>query len=53
MGQAVSYAIIEHTVELDNSGDTYYSDGTAKFYLLNGTQVGQGCSEADGTRMTF
>lgn len=53
MGVAVSYAVIEHTLELDNSGDTYFSDGTAKFYLLNGTQVGQGCSEADGTRMTF
>jgi hypothetical protein len=53
MGQATGYSIIEHIVELDNTGDTYYSDGTAKFYLLNGTQVGQGCSDADGTRMTF
>jgi len=53
MGVAVRYAIVEHTIELDSSGDTYYSDGTAKFYLLNGMQVGQGCSEADGTRMTF
>ena len=53
MGQATGYSIIEHTVELDSTGDTYYSDGTAKFYLLNGTQVGQGCSDADGTRMTF
>ena len=53
MGQATGYAIIEHTLELDSSGDTYYSDGTAKFYLLNGTQLGQGCSDADGTRMAF
>ncbi len=52
-GQATGYAVIEHTIELDSSGDTYYSDGTAKFYLLNGTQVGQGCSDADGVRMTF
>ena len=53
MGQAISYSVIEHTVELDASGDTYYSYGTAKFYLLNGTQVGQGCSDADAVRMTF
>ena len=53
MGQATGYAIIEHTIELDSSGDTYYSDGTAKFYLLNGTQMGQACSDANGTRMTF
>jgi len=53
IGQAISYGIVEHTIELDSSGDTYYSQGTAKFYLLNGTQVGSGCSEADGTRMTF
>jgi hypothetical protein len=53
MGQAVSYAIIAHTVYLDNTGDTYYSDGTATFFLLNGTQVGSGCSDADGSRMGF
>ena len=50
---AIGYAIVEHTVELDNSGDTYFSSGTAKFYAMNGMQVGQGCSEADGTRMAF
>lgn len=53
MGVAVGYAVVEHTVELDSSGDTYYSSGTAKFFTLNGTQTGSGCSEADGTRMTF
>ena len=52
-GPATGYAVVEHTIELDNSGDTYFSSGIAKFYLMNGTQVGQGCSEADGTRMTF
>jgi len=53
MGQATGYAIIEHTLELDSSGDTYYSDGTAKFYTLTGMQVGGGCSDAAGTRMTL
>lgn len=52
-GPATGYAIIEHTVELDSSGETYYSDGTAKFYAMNGTLMGQGCSDADGVRMTF
>ena len=53
MGQATGYAVVEHTVELDSSGDTYYSSGTAKFFTLSGTQVGSGCSDAEGTRMTF
>lgn len=53
MGQPVGYAIVAHTVELDTTADTYYSAGTASFYLMNGTQVGQGCSDADGTRMSF
>jgi hypothetical protein len=52
-GPATGYAVVEHIVELDSSGDTYYSSGTAKFYLMNGAPAGQGCSEADGTRMTF
>ncbi|HUR99441.1 MAG TPA: hypothetical protein VMZ26_15355 [Pyrinomonadaceae bacterium] len=52
-GQPVSYAVVQHTVDLDNSGDTYYSSGTAAFYLMNGTPVGSACSDADGTRMTF
>jgi hypothetical protein len=53
MGQATGYAIVAHTIELDDTADTYYSNGTASFYLLNGTQVGAGCSDADGTRMSF
>jgi hypothetical protein len=53
MGQPVSYAIVQHQIALNETADAYYSDGTAKFYLLNGTQVGQGCSDALGTRMTF
>jgi hypothetical protein len=53
MGQATGYAIVEHEVILNETADAYYSDGTAKFFLLNGTQVGQGCSDAVGTRMEF
>ena len=53
MGQPVGYAIVEHEITLNDSADEYYSEGTAKAYLLNGTQVGQGCSDAVGTRMTF
>jgi hypothetical protein len=53
MGQATGYAIVAHTVELDDTGDTYYSSGTASFFTLNGTPVGGGCSDADGTRMSF
>jgi hypothetical protein len=49
-GVAVSYVIVEHEVELEASGNSYVSAGTAKFFLLNGTQVGQGCSDAIGTR---
>ena len=53
LGQPISYAIVAHTVELNETADAYYSNGTASFFLLNGTPVGGGCSEADGTRMTF
>jgi len=52
-GQPVSYAIVTHTIELNDTADAYYSDGTAAFYLMNGTQVGQGCSDADGSRFEF
>jgi hypothetical protein len=53
MGQATGYAIVEHLVTLNESADAYTSAGTAKFFLLNGIQVGQGCSDAIGTKMTF
>jgi len=52
-GQAAGYAIVTHTIQLNETADAYYSDGTAAFYSMNGTQVGQGCSDATGTRMTF
>ena len=53
MGQPVSYTIVAHTVELNEMADAWYSTGTASIFLLNGTQVGQGCSEGDSTRMSF
>ena len=49
-GAAISYVIVTHEIELDESGNNYHSSGTAEFYLLNGTKVGQGCSDAIGTR---
>lgn len=49
-GVAISYGIVTHEIELDASGNSYVSSGTARFYLMNGTQVGQGCSDAIGTR---
>ena len=53
MGQATGYSIVEHEIVLNDAADAYTSAGTAKFYLLNGTQVGQGCSDSVGTKMTF
>ena len=52
-GVAVSYGIVTHDIELDESGDTYTSTGGVKVYLMNGTQIAQGCSDAVGTRFTL
>ena len=52
-GQATGYSIIEHDIYLNEAADGYYSEGTARHFLLNGTQVGAGCSDAIGTRMDF
>ena len=52
-GVATGYSIVTHDLELDRGGDTYTSSGIAQFYLMNGTQVGQGCSDAIGTRFGF
>ena len=49
-GVAVSYGIVTHTIELDDSANNYISYGTAEFFLMNGTKVGEGCSDAIGTR---
>jgi len=53
MGAPVSYSVVEHELTLNDTADGYYSEGTAKFFLLNGTQIGQGCSDAVGTKLTF
>ena len=52
-GIAISYSIVTHDVELDESGDTYTSAGIARHYLMDGTPAGQGCSDAVGTRFTL
>lgn len=52
-GQAIGYSIVEHNVYLNETADSYYSEGGVRHFLLNGTQVGSGCSDAVGTRMVF
>lgn len=52
-GNAVTYTVVRHDLELDQSGDAYTSAGEAKVYLMNGVQVGQGCSSGVGTRFDF
>ena len=52
-GAAVSYVIVTHEIELDDSAKSYYSHGTAQFFLMNGTKIAEGCSDAIGTRFEF
>lgn len=52
-GVPVSYGIVTHDVELDESGDTYTSSGGVKTYSMDGTLIRQGCSDAVGTKFTF
>ncbi len=52
-GVPTTYTIVTHALNLDRDGDTYTSEGTAQIYTLNGIQVGQGCSDAIGTRFGF
>ena len=52
-GIAVSYVIVRHDLDLNETADGYTSAGEARFFLMNGTQVGQGCSSAVGTRFDF
>ena len=49
-GMATRYSIVEHTIELNETANNYVSYGTSRFFLMNGTQVGKGCSDAIGTR---
>jgi hypothetical protein len=52
-GAAVSYVIVTHEIELDDSAKNYFSHGTAQFFLMNGTKIAEGCSDAIGTRFEF
>lgn len=49
-GNPISYGVVTHEIQLSQKADTYTSSGIAQFFLMNGTQVGQGCSDAVGTR---
>jgi len=52
-GIPINYQIITHTVHLSQDANSYYSEGGAQFYLMDGTPVMQGCSDAVGTRLTL
>lgn len=52
-GNPVSYGILTHTVELNETADAYTSAGSVRIFLMNGTQIAQGCSDAIGTRFTL
>ena len=49
-GVAINYSIVTHTVELSQDANSYYSEGGVQIYLMDGTPVMQGCSDAVGTR---
>lgn len=49
-GVAISYSVVTHSLILDHRADEYFSQGTAQFYLLDGTPTMQGCSDASATR---
>jgi len=53
MGIATGYVVLRHEIELNESADAYTSEGGVSIYLLNGTQVGSGCSTAIATRFDF
>lgn len=49
-GAPNGWSIVEHDVELDRNAHTYTSSGRVRFFSPDGTQTGQGCSSAVGTR---
>lgn len=49
-GAPTGWAIVTHQLELDSDANYYTSSGGVQFFAPNGTQVGQGCSTAVGTR---
>ncbi|HVF46864.1 MAG TPA: hypothetical protein VNA17_04795 [Pyrinomonadaceae bacterium] len=49
-GAPNGWSIVEHQLELDSDNNSYASAGTARLFAPNGTQTGQRCSSAVGTR---
>lgn len=49
-GASTGWSIVTHEIELDENNTSYTSAGTAQHFAPDGTQVGQGCSSAVGTR---
>lgn len=47
------YRIVTQEAELDPSGDSYTSSGTAQFYTPNGTLMQTGCSSTTAVRFDF
>jgi hypothetical protein len=52
-GVAINYSIVTHTLTLNDEASEYFSEGGVQFYLMDGTPVMQGCSDAVGTRFTL
>jgi hypothetical protein len=52
-GVYTGYQIVRHVAQLDASGDSYESAGTAEVYTPAGVQVATLCSTTTATRMTF
>jgi len=52
-GVPIRYQIVTHDAELSEDGQTYTSSGEVKFFLMNGTPDGGGCSTSTATRFTL
>lgn len=52
-GTAVAYQIVTHSLHLSKDNTSYTSSGDAKIFAMNGVQIGAGCSEGVGTRLTL
>ncbi|MBA2379358.1 MAG: hypothetical protein H0V76_07265 [Blastocatellia bacterium] len=49
-GNAVGYQVVAHTLALSKDANQYFSEGSVQFYMLDGTPIMQGCSDATGSR---
>ena len=52
-GNYTGFQIVTHQAYLDQSGSSYFSNGTAAFYNPAGTLVMAGCSSTTATRIVF